>query len=249
MSNLYRFSSRQANALSRMAFEKSKYVIVSSQWAKNHAVEDYGINPEKIHVVEFGANLDCGQIGKVCKNYKNKKHFNILLSGVNWVRKGGEIAVDCCKSLIGYGMDVTLHIVGMEIPEKYNDLPFVQGHGYLNKKDSEQYQQYISLLLDADIFLFPSKAECSAIVFCEASGFGLPIFAYDTGGVGNYVVNGINGYRLPIDSTGEDFARCIQNAVVKEELDMLSKGASDLYKKRLNWTVWSEKVSELLKAI
>ena len=32
-----------------------------------------------------------------------------------------------------------------------------------------------------------------------------PVITYDTGGVGNYVINGLNGYRLPLSSDAKDF--------------------------------------------
>lgn len=248
VSDLYRFSSRQANALSRSAFEKAKYVIVSSQWAKGHAVEDYKINPDKIHVIEFGANLEYPQMGKINRFYGDKPRFNILLSGVNWVRKGGSIAVECCLALLKAGIDVTLHVAGMEVPAEYKNMPFIKEYGFLNKKDASQYKRYIDLLLSTDILLLPTRAECAGIVFCEASAFGIPSFAYDTGGLANYVVNGLNGYRLPITAGGLDFADKIRSVIMNRELDALSKGASDLYNSRLNWDTWTTTVKELLMA-
>lgn len=249
ISNLFGFSSKQANTLSKTAFEKAKYVIVSSFWAKNNAVNDYKINPDKIHVIEFGANIEDSRLGKIERFYEGKTKFNILLSGVNWERKGGDIAVDCCRDLINKGIDVTLHIAGMDVPEKYRGLTFIKEYGFLDKKDAVQYKLYIDLLLNADIFLFPSKAECSAIVLCEAAGFGIPAFTYDTGGIANYVVNGLNGYRLPLTANGIDFAVQINRAIINKELEQLNKGALELYNKRLNWNVWTAKVKELFLKI
>ena len=50
----------------------------------------------------------------------------------------------------------------------------------------------------SDILLLPTQAECAGIVFVEASAYSMPIFTHDTGGISNYVINGINGYRLPL---------------------------------------------------
>ena len=82
---------------------------------------------------------------------------------------------------------------------------------------------------------------------CEASGYGIPIFTYDTGGLSNYVINGVNGFRLNTNSNGEDFAKCIYNSIEERKLGVLSEGGLRLYKERLNWDVFSQRVCQLLK--
>ena len=104
----------------------------------------------------------------------------------------------------------------------------------------------ISIMREQDIFLFPSKAECSSIALCEANGFGLPCFVYDTGGTGNYVVNGENGYMLPLHCGGAAFAKKIIECIKNTELNKFSSGAVRRYKEVLNWNVWSEKVHKEL---
>lgn len=249
VSDLFRFSSEQANAICKTAYERSAAVVVSSQWAKQHAIDDYGISPEKIHVIEFGANLESDELGNFRRDYSQKSHYEILLSGVNWRRKGGDAAVECCRQLVARGINLTLNIVGMAVPQQYKGLGFIKEHGFFNKNDSKQYKQYLRLLEGSDIFLFPTKAECLGIVTCEASGYGIPIFTYDTGGLSNYVINGVNGFRLNTNSNGEDFAKCIYNSIEERKLGVLSEGGLRLYKERLNWYVYSHKVYQLLKSL
>lgn len=102
---------------------------------------------------------------------------------------------------------------------------------------------------EQDLFLFPSKAECSSIALCEANGFGLPCFVYDTGGTANYIENGKNGYMLPIESKGIDFAKRIIITIRKQELDTLSEGAVRHYKEKLNWKVWSLRTKDILDSL
>ena len=74
------------------------------------------------------------------------------------------------------------------------------------------------------------RAECSALVFCEASAYSLPIITYDTGGVGDYVINGKNGYRLPLEASGKDFANKIIDILHDEaELEKMQKCARTMY--------------------
>ena len=43
--------------LEKTLLEKSSKVIYSSEWAKKKAVDFYDINPDKINIIEFGANI------------------------------------------------------------------------------------------------------------------------------------------------------------------------------------------------
>ena len=104
----------------------------------------------------------------------------------------------------------------------------------------------MNLLKTCDLFLLPTRAECAGIVFAEASAFGLPIFTYDTGGVSDYVINGKNGYRLSLNSTGKDFACMIETVITRNKSGMLSEGGRNLYLDRLNWRCWGDRFNQLI---
>lgn len=94
--------------------------------------------------------------------------------------------------------------------------------------------------------LLPRHAECSATVFNEASAFGLPSFTYDTGGLGNYVIDGENGFRLDIHSSAEDFARIIERIIKNDGFEKLHEGALRLYKEKNSWKAWSRRFATLM---
>jgi len=244
-SNLTWHNQLEASFLGKKAFKKSSLLIASSEWCKQNAIEQYHINPQKISVIEFGANIDQSDISAIPKSLNNKRHLNIYWNGVNWIRKGGNIAVECCEELIKSGYSITLNITGMkELPKECIGKNFIKNFGFFNKNQTDEYHRLISIIKEQDIFLFPSKAECSSIALCEANGFGLPCFVYNTGGTGNYVINGKNGYMLPLNSSGKDFAIKIIQCINSNELDKLSQGAVKQYKEKLNWSVWTEKVKQ-----
>lgn len=239
----------EAHLIGKKAFRRSDLIITSSDWCKQNAIRDYKIPKERIVVVEFGANIDSNDIPAEAKLLDGKKQLNIYISGVNWKRKGGDVAVECCEELLRQGISCTLHITGMTPPEEHANKSFIYTYGFLNKNVPEQYQCIIDIMKEMDLFVFPSRAECSSIALCEACGFGLPIFCYDTGGTGNYVINGKNGYMLPLDCTGIDFAYRILECVKDKNLDILSRGAVTLYKKRLNWDMWGKRVKEAINKL
>lgn len=236
----------EGSYISKQAFKRSDLIIASSDWCKKNAIESYQIDSNKIAVVEFGANLKHEDIPAVPKKIDGKSHLNIYISGVIWERKGGEQAVECCEELIQMGYDVTLHITGMIPPIQHSNKSFIKTYGFLNKNNQNEYLQIINLMKQMDIFLFPSKAECSSIALCEACGFGLPIFCYDTGGTSNYVINGKNGYMLPLSSGGKEFAHSINNCYKSALFNRLSIGSIEMYKTKLNWQKWTERVKEAI---
>ena len=94
--------------------------------------------------------------------------------------------------------------------------------------------------------LLPTKAECAGIAFCEASAYGLPVFTYETGGIPNYIQNGVNGYMLSIGSNGEDFGRKIKCCLENGELEKMSVRSQQVYKERLNWNSWRIKIEGII---
>lgn len=104
-------------------------------------------------------------------------------------------------------------------------------------------QGFLKLICNCHCLLLPTHAECAGIVFSEASAFGLPSFAYDTGGISNYVINGKNGYRLSPDSTAVDFAHTIESAINTNEFKQLHDGALSHYKEKVSWKAWSKRFS------
>lgn len=237
---------KQANKIEKKALTKAKIVILSSEWAKKSAQTDYDIPDSKIHVLEFGANIDEKNI--IPHQYSYNNHLNILFLGVDWVRKGGNIAVEATQYLNDNGIQSTLHIVGIrDLDNDIANLSFVKNYGFLDKNNPDDYDKLVSVIQQSHCLLLPTKAECAGIVFCESSANGLPIFTYDTGGVSNYVENGKNGYMLPFGSSGDEFGKKISECLQSGELKKMSKTAVGVYNEKLNWNRWGEKVEKIIE--
>ena len=96
----------------------------------------------------------------------------------------------------------------------------------------------------------PTIAECAGIVFAEASGYGIPSITYDTGGVGTYVIDGINGFKLPIEANYVDFADCIERCINDEKAyEKLCIKAKEYYEILLNWETWKKSFNDVLKEV
>lgn len=240
VSNFLPFNVKQGNLIEQVALNKAWKIIASSDWCKASIENDYGINSNKVHVIEFGANVNDKDINNNISISPNKSNnfLNILFLAVEWERKGGEIAVDCVKQLNERGIPTKLYIVGMDAPLQHKNKSYIHSIGFLNKNKKDDYSKFIEIIKQIDLLLLPTKAECAGIAFCEASAYGIPIFTYDTGGIPNYVENDINGFRLPLSCTSSDFALKIRQVIEDNKLSTLKDGCKKLYNDKINWNRW-----------
>ena len=240
---------RLGNKYEKIAIEKSNFLIFSSEWAAKDAIMYYKAQKDKIRVLPFGANL--GEIRGREKQTPNFDRISILFVGINWKRKGGDIAINTTKWLVEHdkSRNYSIDIVGADSIPGYEKETFVRYHGKIDKNKPEQVKFLEDLYKNATFYLCPTKAECAGITFCEASGYGLPILTYSTGGVNTYVKNGINGYTLPRDNNYEDFGKKILEILENGEYSKLSSGASAMYEKELNWSVWLEGFDQIVEEI
>lgn len=244
--NLYNWNIRQGCELEKRTMDKADAVVFSSDWAKDSAVNTLGQSSHKIHVIEFGANIDEKDLKRLPKE-KDNGRLELLFLGVEWGRKGGDIAVAATKWLNENGVPAVLNIVGIrELDASIASLPYVNHIGFLNKNKPDDYRSLTEVINKSKALILPTQAECSAIAFAEASAYGLPIFTYRTGGVPNYIEEGINGYMLPLGSKGEEFGKRIAACCSDGRLDRMSKTAHEVYEQRLNWTTWTNKMINLI---
>ena len=229
-----------------MAVDKATALVYPCHWAAESAVNDYGQPREKITLAYFGPNLDVDMIEP--HKFSFDGHMDLLFVGVDWKRKGGDIAVAACKWLNDNGVEATLHVVGIKaLDQNIASLPYVKDHGFLDKNKEGDYSKLLSLYNQADCFLLPTLAECTGVSFCEASAFGLPCFTHDTGGVSDYVIDGKNGRLLPLGSFGEDFGRIIKACIENGEMRRMSEVAVNVSREILTWDRWKDKMIEVIE--
>lgn len=179
--NLFNFNKKQGTSIEEFLFNKFTSILCASDWARNSAIEDLHQSRDKVYCIEFGANIDNQDVVEHAFNYED--HLHVLFLGVDWVRKGGEIAVNTCKLLNDSSIKTTLHIVGIKnLDSEICNLPFVDNISFLDKNDPSQYKLLLKIISQCHLLLLPTSAECAGIAFLEASAFGLPVFTYKTGG-------------------------------------------------------------------
>ncbi len=229
-----------------IAISKARKLIYPSEWAAKSALCDYHAEPTKIEIIPFGANLDEPPLANEVLSPKQTSSCRLLFVGRDWSRKGGDIAFQTLISLCERGVDAELVIVGSTPPpeikhEKLRVIP------YLNKNIPQQQKQLDELFLKSNFFLFPTRADCSPIVICEANAFGLPVFTTDVGGIPTIIKNGENGYMLPLSASGEDYANLIvDNFSNRTHYENLVRSSRKEYDQRLNWNKWAESLHQVI---
>ncbi|MFB0925679.1 MAG: glycosyltransferase family 4 protein [Vicingaceae bacterium] len=232
-----------SNQIEQLAISKSTTQVYPSQWASQYVIDFYGAKKENVFTAKLGANIDKGPSKEeILKNYNET--IKLLFIGVDWKRKGGNIALETLIVLLEKGHNVSLTICGCIPPvshSKMNVIPF------LNKEIEAEYETFKKLLCDSHLLILPTRAECYGVVFCEANAYGIPAITTSTGGITSIIQNGVNGYALPLEATAEDYALKIEPLLSDiEKLKNLSITAREVYDKELNWNIWVKKMNEIL---
>ncbi len=104
--------------------------------------------------------------------------------------------------------------------------------------------------MESDFFLLPSRTEAYGVVFCEANAFGLPVITTNTGGISGVIQEGRNGFMLPLNATGAEYAKLIKNLYEdNERYYQLVQSSRETYEEKLNWDSWGIKTNELIKQL
>lgn len=242
MSNLAPVTIRSGNEIERRAIENSDVVICASEWAKESVVSVYGASKNKVFVIPFGAN-----ISDPTSQSSPTDSFNILFCGVEWERKGGTLAVEAFRELKKENKNCKLYLVGCEPQCDVSDEDIIKV-GFLNKNVPEEKQRLDNIYATASCLLLPTIAEAAGIVFAEASAHGIPSVTHDTGGVGTYVIDGVNGFKLALGSSAVDFS-CVLSKIINDNklYSTLRNGCLELYESRFNWNSWLESFSSIVE--
>lgn len=250
---LSRRSVRLGHEAYRRALDHASVAIYSSEWAARSAVHDYGADPAKVRVIEFGANLSNPPSPDKVVAYVDSRlasgMHRFLFLGVEWKRKGGDDAVAVVKTLRSMGIPAFLDIVGCPMQGNSEAREYCVEHGFLDKSTSEDRGKLDLLFQNASFLLVPSVAECFGCVYCEANAYGVPSIGRDTGGVSQAIKQGVNGFLL--SSRSKNFIELAEQLrpylLDSEKYHQLAASSRCEFEQRLNWNRFAEQTLRLLE--
>ncbi len=245
--SLTEYSKRESDLIQSRGLQNSAVVLHSSDWATNYVVENYNIDKNRAFTVTMGANIDkAPDIKTLEQKTIDKKTCNLLFLGVDWERKGGPIAFETLLELNKLGIDAHLTVCGCVPPKKFAH-PKMTVIPFLNKNKKSEYNQFLELLFKTHFLVLPTRAECSAIVYAEASAYGIPSITTETGGVASMVENDVNGYRLPLEAGGIEYAKTIKQIFEDDDhYQKLVYSSRAKFDSELNWEAWGKKVKQII---
>jgi glycosyltransferase involved in cell wall biosynthesis len=240
------------HALEREAIQRCSLAIYSSEWAARSAVDHYGADPAKVHVVPFGANLDEDpEHAMVMEDIRmrSRERLELLFLGVAWQRKGGPKALEVARLLHERGIPLRLSIVGCVPPEK--ELPaYVEVTPFISKTSAMGRDLLSNAMRSSHFLLLPTEAECFGIVFAEASAYGVPSISHAVGGVPTAVHEGRNGHLFDATSSPVLMADRIEALFNdRKAYEELARSAYAEFQDRLNWSVNGAKLAGLLRSL
>ena len=156
------------------AYEQAIACCLTSRWAAESVIRDYGVAAEKVHVVGVGKKHSAPETGS--RHWKQPRfHF----VGIDWARKNGDAVVRTFARLREELPSAHLDVVGGHPPLHR---PGVTGHGVLRLDVPEQHARLDSLFSKASCFVMPSHSEAVGIAYVEAAAAGLPSIGTSEGG-------------------------------------------------------------------
>ncbi len=238
-----------------IGLHRAECAFFTSEWAYNLALQENKAKADRYFIAPFGMNLDIthsiGFIEQTATARIKDRICKLLLIGVDWQRKGADIAVAITKQLNKLGINAELTVIGCN-PQNNIELPnFIKIVKFINTGTNDGMKRLISYYKSSHFFLMPTLSEAFGHVFCEANAFGLPCISHKTGGIPSVIHNGKNGQLFEIGEDIDNWCNYIidtfNNKVKYYELCLSSFNE---YQTRLNWDVGTkivyDKLSELL---
>ena len=181
-------------------FAQAAALTTWCQWAKDSLVQDYGVPPQKVTVIPPGVDMDRWAFGKErdASLFEVGRSLRMLFVGGDFERKGGETLLEAFHG--GLNRLGTLDIVTKEeaLQERLRGTEGVQVHLGLTANSAPLRE----LFARADVFVFPTLADCLPLAVMEAMAAGLPVITTDVGALREEVEPNVNGLLVPPKDAG-----------------------------------------------
>lgn len=181
----------------RSTYNAAAAIVTWCEWAKDSLVHDYGIPAEKVLVIPPGVDLEQWNFNRnrSLESIEStpENPLRLLFVGGDFARKGGYTLLEAF--LEGLDRDFRLDIVTRDtnLKRELTGIENIQVYCDLTPNSQRLKQLYAQ----ADIFVFPTQADCLPSAISEAMAAGLPVITTDIGALCEQVEHGVNGLIVP----------------------------------------------------
>ena len=215
------------------AYEQAVACCLTSPWAADSVIRDYGIAREKVHVVGVGRNHTAPAVAR------DWSRPRFLFVGMDWAHKNGPGVLRAFARLREELPNARVDVVGKHPPL---NAPGVTGHGVLRLDVPEQHERLEGLLAHATCFVMPSRYDAAGIAYVEAAAAGLPSIGTCNGGPAYLIGDG----GVVVDPRDDDALlvemRRLSDPDTAARMGAAAKVRSELF-------TWSAVAQRLLRAL
>jgi glycosyltransferase involved in cell wall biosynthesis len=173
--------------LNQRAFAAATALVTWCQWAKDSLMEDYGVPEDKVSVIAPGVDLAHWprRSGRDRALASDGRPLRLLFVGGDFERKGGDVLLACFHRYLHD--DCELSIVTQS--------PVASGHNLHVYRDvTPNSETLLRLYAEADVFVFPTLADCAPLAVPEAMAAALPVITTRVGAIPEMVRDGEQGF-------------------------------------------------------
>ena len=212
-------------------YEEADYILLPSEFVRNSFLVK-GFPKEKLLKVPYGFDRIHSSKAKPV-NQSPDEHFTVLYVGSLSVRKGIRYLVEAFAKL--QHPKKKLVLVGPDAAD--NALKGISLTPDIVLTGALKGDQLVNEYQTASVFCLPSIEEGLALVLGEALSFGLPLIATINTGVEDIIVDGQEGYVVPIRDIEAIFHKL---QLLADNPDVLAQMSTNSYLKSANLDGWQQ---------
>lgn len=237
-----------------LLFEKTEVITANTKYLADK-IEGLGCPKNKIQIVPVG--VDTKYFTAIGKSQNRNSALRLINVGRLDPVKGHKYLIEIINKIVKRGFDIQLDIIGEgdersnleQLIKKYNLFENIKLIG--KKSQSEIKEMYLQsdLYVFAAVPLSDGRRESQGLATLEAQACGLPVLAYDSGGVRYTILEGQTGYlfkEFEIDKVVETLLFLNENrSVIQEMSDNCFKFVDENFSQKVINEKWSRIYSNL----
>jgi glycosyltransferase involved in cell wall biosynthesis len=244
---------RHGMANEKAALDRCTMAIYSSEWAAQSAIDDHGIDPGKIEILPFGANVKhsytLDDIDRMISQRPDDT-CKLLFLAAAWERKGGDLVLKVAKQLAERGVNVQLAIIGCRPPDDELIPEYVSVTPYIHRSVGDGEERLSNAIAGSHFLIMPTRADCSPTAFPDANSFGVPCLTTDIGGIKTIIRDDVNGKTFSIDAEPDVWCDYIESVFAdRPRYEKLARSSFGEYESRLNWDVSVGQLKQLMESL
>jgi alpha-maltose-1-phosphate synthase len=211
-------------------------IIAGSDYVKDTMVR-HGVEPSRVAVIPYGADLERFKPAARV----NGARFRVLFVGQLSQRKGIKYLLEAVKGL--NIRELELALVGGVMGSGAGLIAY---DDYFRHIQNVSYDRVHVYFRNADIFVYPSLHEGSALAIYEALASGLPVIT--TPNSGSMISDGVEGFIVPIrdvQALKEKILLLYENRGLREQMSRNAR----LLAEQFAWTAYRQKLGALVRKL